>query len=79
MKVGITNWALKISRSKKFNISFYFNYTANKISLTITGFFNEQSGPPKQHISFKGIALIGGLPINLGLWVMPLLSRGNGM
>ena len=55
------------------------SHTANKIPLTITGFFNDQSGPPKQHISFKGIALIGGLPINLGPWVMPQITRGNGM
>ena len=55
------------------------HYTANKIPLTIAGFFIVHNCPPKEHISNTGIALIGALPINLGLWAMPLMSRGNGM
>ena len=49
--------------------------TANKIPLPNAGKFSEQSGPPKQRIIIEGITPISAKPINLGLWVMPLMFR----
>ena len=51
--------------------------TANKIPLTIAGFFIDQSGPPKQHLIPEGIAPICAKLINLGLRVMSLMFKVN--